>query len=444
MTALTPFYFKNLVAKTFIEYTLGENSTDSLYMFMSRQLPWSAATEPYPPAPTQEEATYKEIWDNFMAAKKVNYNNVKMVVRNNTWTANNVYIAYDDQNPNLLIGNTQFYVINSNNDVYKCLSNNASANSTIEPVGLGSVSNNYIQTTSDGYQWKYMLYVDEDDDFFNRWWIPAPIVAPISSTQEIIKNAAVDGSIDVIKIENSGNNYIDGYDQFIVNITGDGMDANACVNIFDGHISEIKMINRGQNYTYANVEITATTGSGAVLRAVMGPKGGHGYDANKELGAQTIMIVTNLTGDESGYFTTTNDFRQNGLLHNPLRYDSNTVIANVSIANTATIFNVSSGIGNYVLDEYVYQGNSLSDSDFSGIVIDFNSSTNVLRINNTRGTIQPSKVLYGVNSSAQRYILQTIDPDFKKYSGNIIYIDNEPAITRTPIQNEKFQYILRF
>jgi hypothetical protein len=50
------------------------------------------------------------------------------------------------------------YVITSARNVYKCVSNNASANSTVEPSGDYTTSNGNI-STGDGFVWKYMYNV---------------------------------------------------------------------------------------------------------------------------------------------------------------------------------------------------------------------------------------------------------------------------------------------
>ena len=36
------------------------------------------------------------------------------------------------------------------------------------------------------------------------------------------------------------------------------------------------------------------------------------------------------------------------------------------------------------------------------------------------------------------------NPEVKKYSGNIIYVDNRPSITRSPNQKEDIKVILQF
>ena len=82
----------------------------------------------------------------------------------------------------------------------------------------------------------------------------------------------------------------------------------------------------GSGYTIAYITLadinSAGGGSltGAELDCIIEPKGGHGFDAKKELGGFFIMLNTTFTGAEaanSGDFTVSNDFRKVFLLRDP-------------------------------------------------------------------------------------------------------------------------------
>jgi hypothetical protein len=114
------------------------------------------------------------------AAKKVTATDVELVIPRVNWTANTKYRQYDDTIAlsDLITGNTiqnlkPFYIITSAKNVYKCLSNNFSSNSTVEPTGDYSTSNGAI-STADGYIWKYMFNVKSSNKFLNTDWIPTP------------------------------------------------------------------------------------------------------------------------------------------------------------------------------------------------------------------------------------------------------------------------------
>lgn len=439
MSSITTDILKIRLAENFIDTMV--NSNNSLYMYIGKETPWQ--NEPNPDQPHDSVKSYKTIWDDMIVMKKVTQNNLQLVIKKNVWTNNLVYTAYSDENFELFNStNNPFYIINSNNEVYKCLSNNNSSASTIEPSGIGNSSNNYVTQTSDGYQWKYMLNIDPADTFLNNFWIPIPRIAPTNSSQSIIENSAVPGSIDVINVINGGSGYTNSNVSYIVNITGDGIGANAYATVINGSIQNVVMVNRGRDYTYANVSFTGT-GSGANAIAIMPPSGGHGSNAVNELGAGSVMISISTVEDESGYFTVSNSFRQTGLILNPLKQGSNTVSSN-NLVKTVMTFNMSGGIGSYINGETVYQGSSINNPTFSGIVVDFDSVSGSLRMNNIRGALLLQTILYGMNSGAQRYPTNIITPDVEKYTGDIIYINNGPPIQRAPTNIETYQFVINF
>jgi len=201
------------------------------------------------------------------------------------------------------------------------------------------------------------------------------------------------------------------------------------------------MVNRGKNYTYATVSISDPNGSGASIIPVMSPFGGNGSNPVEELGAKNVMISISTIGTENGYISANCSFRQDGLLLNPLQYSSNTIASNTNMIPYMSI-SVSSGVGNYNFNEIVYQGSSLTNYTFIGTMIDFNSTTGLLTLNNVKGTPQNGYILYGSQTNAQRYVTNITQPNVQKYTGTLLNIDNEIPIQRIAIQTENFQYVI--
>lgn len=111
-----------------------------------------------------------------------------------------------------------------------------------------------------------------------------------------------------------------------VSISGDGSGAegyavvssNASVNNF---ISKINLVYRGNNYTFAQATITGNTGgvsNSAVLKVIIPPYGGHGFDSPTELGASRVGISMSFNTNESGFITLENDYRKIAVLKDPL------------------------------------------------------------------------------------------------------------------------------
>ena len=186
------------------------------YIFIGNHTPYS--NESSPSSIVETDSSEKDIWDNMFAAKKVTANDVELVIPRINWTANTKYRQYDDTITltTLMSSNTTqnlkpMYVITSDRNVYKCLSNNKSANSTVEPVGDYSTSNGAI-STADGYIWKYMFNIKSSNKFLNGDWIPTPTRDVGASTQtdySLDDTGVVEGELTTVVIETAGSGYYD-------------------------------------------------------------------------------------------------------------------------------------------------------------------------------------------------------------------------------------------
>lgn len=85
-------------------------------------------------------------------------------------------------------------------------------------------------------------------------------------------------------------------------------------------VDYIEVLDRGLNYKYATAYVYSSSvvpvSSNSVVRPILSPYGGHGYDANNELGASKICfsVTFNESSDE---LPSINDFRQVGVMTNP-------------------------------------------------------------------------------------------------------------------------------
>ena len=115
-----------------------------------------------------------------------------------------------------------------------------------------------------------------------------------------------------------------------VTITGDGEDATAAAVVnSEGVIIQINVVDRGSGYTRAVVKITPIFPLGdpaeAVADAEISPPGGHGSNAVKEFCARRALIVVRADQDEEGVFAVANDYRQFGIVRNPLLNGTDTL-----------------------------------------------------------------------------------------------------------------------
>jgi hypothetical protein len=211
MTSATSKKIAYIAASQFKE-SFYEPSPTVGYVFIGNHLAYT--DENIPPSIKDSIADEKNSWDNMIGAKKITGNDVEFVIPRVSWTKDTGYKQYDDvvSFDELLTGNNSLnvkpmYVMTTGRNVYKCLSNNASAKSTVEPSGDYTSSNGNI-ATSDGYIWKYMFNVKPSNKFLTTTWIPAPTsTAQIDYGVNIID--VIDGELTTIVVTNTGSNYFE-------------------------------------------------------------------------------------------------------------------------------------------------------------------------------------------------------------------------------------------
>lgn len=123
--------------------------------------------------------------------------------------------------------------------------------------------------------------------------------------------------------------------------------ARALISSSTGNsVSKIDIINPGSGYRSATAVILPSpivdVSSNAVLRAIISPPGGHGSNVDTELGANFACVSIKFVENEEA-LTTFNDFRQVGILKDPL-------FANVNIK-----LDINNTIGSFAPNERVFQ-----------------------------------------------------------------------------------------
>lgn len=333
MTAIitNAFRFQNL--KAFIQSV----DNDSYYLFISKPLAWD--DEAAPDAPVDSQAAATEIWNQGLAAKKVNTTNLRHGIFLRPWTSGKYYDMYRHDYNNSVAGvdidtgaattpdalyDANYYVVDSVTlNVYKCLYNRSQTTnlpiaSTDKPSGTGSG----VIVTSDGYRWKYMFTVPAGDAalFNTPSFIPAPTVGA---------STLVDGGIYTYRVTAGGSGYAT---TPTVTVYGDGTGATATAVVTSNVVTAVNFSGAGADYRNATVAFTGGGGTGAAATAIMSPIGGHGAKPAEELGGIYCIIQTKLEADEAGSkFTVANDYRQLGLIKNPVKYIAGGVSGQVGV-----------------------------------------------------------------------------------------------------------------
>ena len=416
------------------------DSTINLYLTIGKVDSWS--NEASPDQANTGTSAFNEVWNNMLGAKRITGNDIRHVIPRHNWTSGTVYDIYD----NLLCTNDlfdpdyKFYVVTSDWNVYKCLSNNGGAESTVEPTQ--TITNNVVEE-SDGYVWKFMYNItaDERRRFMTDEYIPVKTLQnDNSSLQYQVQDNAIEGAILSYLVTDGGENFTTAP---TITIDGDGTGATAVANVntSSNTITRISVINPGINYTFANVNISGT-GTGANARAIISPTGGHGSDPLRELGGSNLIINVRLNNTEGGKLPIENEYRQIAIIQNPnLRTTGNT--ANSSVYSQTVGLTLSTGSSNYIEDELVYQGGTFATAYFVGRVAAWDSANNHLTLTNIQGDVE-ADVVTGVTSSTARFVESITEQDLEAYSGKLLYIDNISPLQRAIDQTDDVKIIIAF
>lgn len=424
--------------------SVSEDANSRIYFTYGRSVPW--ANESSPPQANTSVTSFNEVWSNMIGAKLLTGNDIRHVIKRIDWRANTVYDAYDHClcSLDLFDSNSRFYVVTSDWNVYKCLGNNNGQPSQIMPTSLATVGNS---NEADGYVWKYMYTISPAERlrFTTDDYMPVKILtSDDNSLQWDVQQGAIPGGVESIKISSGGQNYRSN-STITLRIAGDGANANAyaIVNTMSNTISSVYIDNPGRGYTYANVIVTdAGAGTGAVLRAMISPPGGHGTDPVRELGGSNLILNMRIQGSESDRLLTTNQYRQIAMVKDPLSFGSSNVASN-TIISQLSVLTVSGTSTDYEEDELVYQGVDIANSNFRAIVTKWDSANGQLYLSNVEGS-PSADLLVGFNSAATRFVSAIENPTLQPYSGRLLYIHNIKPITRAEDQTEDFRIILKF
>jgi len=504
--ALVTDKFRIYAAESFRDTLLTQNK---VYMFVGRAKSWGSTDVPPAGEPIDSFTYQSGVYADSVGFKRVDISDTALVIPRVDWidptqTTGGVGRTYSMYKPDYAPAKTtangssrlydsNFYVMNSDFNVYKCLYNGQTPEfprgrpSLVEPTGTSTT----IIETGDSpgvysYRWKYMYTIDADNilKFVTSEFIPV-------LENSLVKSAAGDGAIDTVVIENAGTGY-NNKEYTDVPIRGDyavngGTQAKCTVKVTSGSIESVTITTAGSKYTFGTIDVALIpnigNGVNASLDVVIPPNNGHGADAIRELGAYRLMFASKLE-TSSAFVDFPNDltYRRVGLVLNPFDYDTTTVCSqNTRSAVKAMIFpNVSTDpgfpSGDFAPGETITQ----SSTNAKGFVVSYNSTTKVLKYyQDSVDGVQNGNVIpfSGDNqiTSSQNAFVATPNTDFgspnpatqiqigvsvyelglsfvsgyanqeiQNNSGEILYIDNRNPITRSADQNEELKVVIEF
>ena len=401
-----------------------------------------------------------------------------------------------------------YFVMNSDFRVYICLQNGIDPDNTTGRPSLDEPTFTDLEpraagTSGDGYIWKYLYTIKPSDvaKFESTDYMPVPTDWETATDNSAVRDNAVDGSIKIVTVTNRGAGLGTANSTYTsVPIKGDGSGAE-CTVVVDANqqVSSVTVSAQGSGYSYGNVDLVAggvpTGTTRPEFNVIIPPQGGHGADIYRELGAYNILLYSRIENDNNNPdFITGNQIARVGVVENPEQFGSTSLLSADKASALGALKLVGSGYSTatFTADSYFTQTVSTGTTAV-GRVISYDQTTGVLKYwqdrslagFNTVGTAQ-TQPTYGFNleeftsspgtggavtitpttgidlsidsnfsgistviNNRTYYLGQTFtsgvaNPEVKKHSGNIIYVDNRPSITRSSNQKEDIKVILQF
>lgn len=481
-------------------YASFNGDSDVYYIGIGRAEEWPNDDTPPDPFPSHE--TVHDFQNSLQGVKRVL--DCSFVVPRHNWSAGSIYTAWSDANSSdTTIGAFKdiegpYYVITDDNNVYVCLqqgmtSDGRARNSIYKPKNVDEVP---FSAGPDGYIWRFLYNVGTYNSrrYLTSQWIPVehivdsdlggPAGEELSASrlaQALIQHFAVPGQILGVDVDSGGIGYTTAPTiKFRGKHVGDSAQGYARIDE-DGRIFQVIMKDSlddiafrfGEGYgekTWITVE--GGGGTGASLRPIVHKdSGGFGFDPRKDLNSSALMYAARIIGDEYKIFNVTNDFRQVGLIKNPLK-DSSTADLFADSAEFTELR--GSALKKLYVGDGIYAEHTDMDNTVTGLssgaqaLVDYyetyidsdccdstqNTSHNVLHVHQTLETGYNSfdrneaveLNYYGGTANIMAHTDSTVPAlrfgDVLNFSGDVLYVDNRVQIDRDEDQTEDVKIVI--
>jgi hypothetical protein len=521
MSAIITEQFRIMNAETFVKSLVSIGSTfNRYYTFIGQPNHLNSFAYGTPnwgdgPPPRDGFDEENQIKETIISLKLVTADSLRRVVRKIKWVAGTTYEMYRQDydiynrtpitsQPSLYGAN--FYIINDDLRVYICLHNGSSPDfpngrPSFDEPSFVDLEPRPAGTSGDGYIWKYLYTIKPSEiyKFDTIEFIPVPEDWGNVGDTIATKENAIDGKIEVISIKSRGSEYQPISQTFTdIPILGDGTGGKATLTVDSfGRVSDIFVSDGGNGYTKGIIKFepgapgitTALTNNGifAEFDVIIPPKGGHGYDIYRELGAYRVLVYSRFVTDESNPDTILgNDFARIGIIKNPTIVGSDVELLNKSEVSGLNALKLSgiTTLTTYQVDSVIKQ-NIGAGKTAVGFVASWDSISGVLKYyqpvglatvgvgykihpfttnletggsllitgSTSQGTdLQIHNTFTGLSTVINNrtyqlgsYFISGISSaEYNKKSGEIIYLDNRFAIPRSVSQKEDIKIVLEF
>lgn len=452
------------------------------YVFLGKATAWANDLEP--PVPNNSVQEANETRQGVLAMKRIGVNDAYHMIRRNPWATGIVYDYYrhdiTPEKPSYsgarTLYDSNYYVINSERDVFVCLNNNNNNRSFDEP------KNRTGQPffTSDGYQWLWIYHVSPTLITYHS----TPNYLPVVTDEEDEPRTA--GEILTVIVDYPGSDYTDNPQgsptkvrAYYAHIRGDGVGAVAKVFVDGTFISKVEVVRQGRNYTFAQLDFRTNhvykslfdldSGKNALnpegrddfkSTCIISPTSGWRSNNAFHLGGTTVGVFSRILFELED-FTVDVPFRQVGIIQDPQVTSDNPETA----SGVYSIKTLNINDGDFLLGEEISQ--QVNNKIARGIVVYWNQDEQLLRyiqnpsfnlsdgelirfggtgeITGTQsGKIVQSETNYSEDFKGVQFFNGYAQPEYNNQTGIVSYLANLQPIRRERNQAEKLSIMIHF
>lgn len=431
------------------------------------------------PLPNGSVIESKEILDNLIGAIAIQPANAYNVIPRIDWVANRRYKRWNENDPTMFdvstVGANTYYPCYAiyEDKIYVCLDNDSNDSYVSNGQYVPGLSQNFPTgdstnsttrapvTSADDYSWVYVADLNASSEFNTDQFVSISSTANGTATDA---TTASGGIVYGFEIVNPG-----------AGVTGTGfklllsddtmetpVEKDLVATISGGILTGITMadaISTTAGTARASIVHTGTSTTAPVVRPLVSPRNGFGFNPLKDLPAFYAGLAVNYNGNVGGELPTSVSYRQISLLRDPTRNDDDSPdpsgdgsYTEPEVYNALRRFEVS----NTDLSS-ISQGDIITDTSTGLAVtgakafVDYVDDTNdyIYFHQNESASINQQDFTTGVNSKitigTNIYDVTAItDPEFTPRTGEVVFLENRKPIQRAASQEEEIKLVIQF
>jgi hypothetical protein len=432
---------------------------NNLYVGLGKADAWNNGDTPTLPSTSELESL--NVKRNLIGLKQVE-SNVRLIPRVDL-VAGRSYKAWDSGDATCFYpsgGRYPCYAIDTNNRLYMCVDNPASASSVLTNIAEISSLVTYGDKIADGYRWVYLCEVDANAPFNSSQFIQLP-EDPVDDSEGTPATDALNatgGRLLKGIIISPGTGYAQtSSDYDIVNVVGDGSGATTAYSVdASGGISFGGVAAGGSGYTYGHpvfprseVDPTLDTGTAAQYRLIFAPKLGFGAKLKEDLPSWFVGISVDFS--HTATEIPLGQYRQLSIIRMPANLSADYVQTLRKITGIGSIpAGINAGDIISVVQGGVTKRAFISHIDGSTIWVHQNTSEKINILALTAGSITSPNITFFKSiqpfkpvDSGTSGTVDTVPTYATTYAGDVLFVENFRPKQRSSNQTEEIRIVLQ-